>query len=174
VAVLDRIIAGKFGKQVQIVPAGGDASLPSVARALEERSRLRSGPPDVAYSIEDRNYRPSFVVEHAWAAPDSKRLIWRRHEIENYLLEPRIVTEAFRDWRESGIRGSAHLPTREEDVFVVLISLAQPMLEHYAGWRAWHELRDAQRKMDTRVLGPATTANPLAPPTSARYADRAA
>ncbi len=85
VRVLDLILAQKSQLLVRIEPAGGDSSLRSVARYLEERHR------DVrAYSIADRNYTPLAQVEALWNDPQSRHWMWRRHEIENYetLFDP--------------------------------------------------------------------------------------
>lgn len=102
VRVLNLVIAEKFSKAVWINAAGGDTSLGSVATWFEEKSRrsLKNGtlgpPVDRAYSVEDRDYCSAQEVEARWR-PASKRFMWRRHEIENYLLDPRVVAGAFED-----------------------------------------------------------------------------
>src|SRR5574341_1566025 len=98
--VLNTIIAQKLGKEVQISAAGGDSSLGSVVRWLEEKSRQRrkdnklGRPLDHAYSVQDRNYESKAKANDSWAQ-GKNRFMWRRHEIENYLLEPRVLASAF-------------------------------------------------------------------------------
>src|SRR5438128_46193 len=102
VRVLDKIIAQKLGKAVQISPAGGDRGLGSVAVYLEEQSKQRFGSKlisDQIFTIEDRNYKPWQKAVTSWNA-GSNRFIWHRHEIENYLLAPGVVAAAFDSLRQ--------------------------------------------------------------------------
>ncbi len=140
VRVLDLVIAQKLELAVQIIPVGGDSSLKSVRRWLEERSRRqlpdgRLTPPyDYAYAIEDRNFRSSIDVEKSWQ--NSKQSwIWHRHEIENYLLDPRLITEAFQTLKTTPVAQSfaAQLPDTEQKALTLLQQLAHLMLEDYAG-----------------------------------------
>lgn len=101
IQVLDLVIAQKFGRDVTIEAAGGDRSLGSVREYLSKRNRT----PRVL-SIEDRNFHSRADAERTWTNPGAKGLMWRRHEIENYLLDPRLVADAFRALREDGIRGA--------------------------------------------------------------------
>ncbi len=134
VRVLDAIIATKLGIFVQIVPAGGDRNLNGVRTYFQERSRRlrRDGqlgtPEDVALAIEDRNFRPRSEVEATWSKPGGRKLIWHRHEIENYLLEPRLLLCAF-----NGIRQQvAGLPKDEESIASLLATIARSKLEEHA------------------------------------------
>jgi len=169
--VLRLLLVEKHNKNVQIAPAGGDTSLPGVARFLEERSRLRGGrPPDVAFSVADRNYVSLEQVEMNWRDPHARHLFWRRHEIENYLLQPQAIAEMFRDWQAAQIQGSADLPTAESDVWALLRQLAAPMLEDHAGRLTLYVLVSEQRRLDTRWLEPNHHTLPLLP--GQVYADR--
>src|SRR5580658_1448758 len=108
VRVLNAVLAVKLDAAVKIIPAGGDKNLAGVRTYLEEKSR-HSGPgelgapEDRALSIEDRNHRPRSAADGTWSGSD-KNLVWRRHEIENYLLEPRIVDAAFESFRRTASR----------------------------------------------------------------------
>jgi hypothetical protein len=150
VRVLNLVIAQKLRKAVQIIPAGGGSSLGSVAAYFEARSRKREqngqlGPPsDRAYAIEDRDYRSLLDIEPAWRDAQEKRLRWRRHKIENYLLESRIVDEAFQSLRRDRVRGADRLPEDAAAVYAVMRDLAQPMLEDHAGWLAYWSLVTAR------------------------------
>ncbi len=86
---LDILVAQPPPVFVQIVSVGGERNLRSVASWHEECLG------DVALTIEDRNYRTRVEAEATWKTTDNRRLMWLRHEVENYLLEPRIVCSAF-------------------------------------------------------------------------------
>lgn len=141
VRVLDLVIAQKLGRAVQIIPAGGDSSLRSVRWWLEERSRTQRPdgtwrpPRDRTYAIEDRNFRQAADVEKLRQKPNGKRWMWRRHEIENYLLDPRLVAHAFQEIKKAPIaqKFAGQLPDTATKALQLLQQLAQPMLEDYAG-----------------------------------------
>lgn len=148
--VLDLVIVHKFNINTLIEPAGGDRSLGSVAQYLAERYGAR------AFAIEDRNFRSLEEAQLTWNRPDQKRWLWRRHEIENYLLDPRLVTEAFRSLKADGVRGANGLPDDEQKVFALLQGLARPMLENHAGWTTyWHlNARKNIEANEVRLLRP--------------------
>jgi hypothetical protein len=165
-AVLDRIIAKKLGKRISIEAAGGDSNLRSVAAYFEIRYSAH------AYSIEDRNYRSPDEVETSWAKPDGKRFIWRRHEIENYLLDPRVIADAVDSLRTTTqATWLSALPQTPDQVEQVLQRLAQEMIEQHIGWLTYHRLEEELRKTITaQIQGPKPR---LQPPTGARYPGRA-
>ncbi len=149
VRVLDAIIAQALGKNVVIEPAGGEGSLGSVATYFEERF-----PETRAYCIEDRDYRSQQEVEAAWQKAGGKRFIWRRHEIENYLLDPRVVGGAFQSLRE-GVRGADRLPQTVPEVDDFMQRLARPMVEHHVGRLTYRRLREKKNEaVDTRFMPP--------------------
>jgi len=59
--------------------------------------------------------------------------IWRRHEIENYLLHARVVLALFDDYRAAGALWAAALPASEPDVLALLQKVAAPLLENHTG-----------------------------------------
>jgi hypothetical protein len=60
--------------------------------------------------------------------------MWRRHEIENYLLHPAVVLALFKDYRTTLANAwAAALPTTEPDVSTLMQSLARPLLENHTG-----------------------------------------
>jgi len=123
--VLNLILVNKLNKAVLISPAGGDSGLNSVASWIE----AKSAPGAVSYSIEDRNYRSLGEVEAKWKA-ESKRFIWRRHEIENYLLEPAVILQAMVSLSQVQ---SGNLPQTLADVESVMRSAADPLFEDHVG-----------------------------------------
>lgn len=147
VRVLDAVVAQILSVPVLISAAGGDSSLGSVAAWLEEKSRRQlsdgslSRPTASALCIQDRNYRPRTEAQVGWNRSDAKRLIWLRHEIENYLLEPLVVLATFDSFRRTVIAPWAHaLPTDAPAVTGLLASLAQPQLEDHVGQLVLAEL----------------------------------
>ncbi|MBM4080820.1 MAG: hypothetical protein FJ278_14035 [Planctomycetes bacterium] len=148
---LDAVVAQILRVPVIVSPAGGDSSLASVASWLEERSRRTRkdgtlGPPsDRAFSIEDRDYRPRAEADASWHTKGNKRLMWRRHEVENYLLEPGVVLRAFDSLRRTvTFPWARKLPTEELAVAELLADLARPMSEDHAGRLLHWELRRAK------------------------------
>jgi len=73
--------------------------------------------------VEDRDYRPGAVANATWANRAGRSFIWRRHEIENYLLHPRVVLELFNNFRATGAAWANSLPANEPDVSALLQSL---------------------------------------------------
>src|SRR4051794_15404601 len=90
--VLDAIVIQHYNLGIFMASAGGDRGLGAVRAYLGSRS-----PRDVAISTQDRNYRPQGLAQATWANPSGRSFIWRRHEIENYLLQPRVVLELCND-----------------------------------------------------------------------------
>ncbi len=148
--VLELIIVNHCHKNVKFESVGGDSSLKSVARWLEATSENIHR----AYVIEDRNFRPLSVAEQTWNDPNRKNFIWRRHEIENYLLDPRIIAAAFQALKASGVRGSDALPMTDQTVLGLLKTLARPMLEYHAGKLTFEEVQDKHRQMRVSLCGP--------------------
>src|SRR5438270_489153 len=89
--VLDRLVIQFHNLSVQIAPSGGRRGLGAVKNYL-----LNHSPNDVAISIEDRDYyRTQIEARVNWGNPQASEYIWRRHEIENYLLHPRVLLALF-------------------------------------------------------------------------------
>jgi hypothetical protein len=165
VRALNLVIVNKLGREVQIESAGGDRSLGSVAHYLAERYHAQT------YVIEDRNYRSLEEAEQAWSQPNQKWWMWRRHEIENYLLDPRLVADAFRALKMAHVRGTEVLPSDSEAAFHLLQELARPMLEDHAGWLTyWCLVSHKRNTADTRLLWPDP---PLRPAPDLAYPGRA-
>ncbi len=134
IRVLNLVIVQKLGRDVLLEPAGGDSSLGSVAEYLRQRYGAR------AYTIEDRNFRPQEKAEETWQQTGQTQWIWRRHEIENYLLDPRLIAAAFQSLQNARVPGAANLPTDAQSIFTALQKLARPMLERHAGWLTYWQL----------------------------------
>lgn len=158
--VLNVVIAQKFSKAVRIEAAGGATSLGSVPKWFEEKSRwpLRSGtlgpPVDRAYSVEDRDYASTQEVEASWR-PASKRFMWHRHEIENYLLDPRVVATAFEALRPDVDSWPATYARTPDEISALLNHLCTEMLENHVGWLTYSTLVDDKRgRVDTTISRP--------------------
>ena len=47
------------------------------------------------FTIQDRDFRPLSEAEECYSQNYAERhFMWRRHELENYLIEPRVVANA--------------------------------------------------------------------------------
>ena len=157
---LDRRVLGALVIQfhnlaVLMEPAGGSKGHGAVRAYLESRS-----PQHVAIAVEDRDYRPGAVANGTWANRAGRRFIWRRHEIENYLLHPRVILELFNDFRAAGASWANVLPATEPDVSVLLQSLAFPLFEDHAAQVVRHELVQVINAAGGLSFGPQTPAPP--------------
>jgi hypothetical protein len=112
---------------VLIEPSGGSKGHGAVRSYLQSRS-----PQDVAIAIEDRDYRPRSIATATWANQAARNFIWRRHEIENYLVHPRVVVELFHEIRGAGAAWANSLPGTEADTDALLQTLAHPLLEDHS------------------------------------------
>jgi hypothetical protein len=68
-----------------------------------------------------------------WGNLAALAYVWRRHEIENYLLHARVVLALFDDYRTAGIPWAAALPASQPDVLALLRTVAGALLENHAG-----------------------------------------
>lgn len=143
VAVLQPVFATVLAAEIVVEPACG--SSPSVvARFLEIRRGGR------AASLNDRDYRSRAESESA-LVDGTSRFLWRRHSIENYLLVPQIILQAFQRLRERFDRQRpgrvppwfALLPADREPVAGVLRECAQNRAAEEACRLANHRIRDA-------------------------------
>ena len=138
-----------------MAPTGGGSSLGAVG------AYLRRPPLDVAISVEDRDYRAQAAAHATWANAVSTRFMWRRHEIENYLLHPRIVLELFNDFRAApGAGWAASLPLTEAEVSAQLQVLASPLLEDHTAEVLRYELVQQINGTGGMSFGPPRPAPP--------------
>lgn len=148
--VLGLLIARAPDKDVTFVVAHGKSNVLPVAA----HHRNSSGYAKVC-TVRDRDYQSASEASASWAA-DSNDFIWTRHEIENYLLDPRVVSaalEALAD--EYGANWPMNVPTCVGGVNTMLQQLAAGRLQHHAGWLCYFELRDRKNDIgDTRILYP--------------------
>jgi hypothetical protein len=128
--VLDAVVIQYHNLAVLTSPSGGSRGLGAVRAYLESHSAR-----DVAVAVEDRDHRPLAVANATWANQAGRAFIWRRHEIENYLLHPRVVLALFNDLHTlPGLHWAVGLPASEPDVDALLQALAAPLLaDHAAG-----------------------------------------
>ena len=145
--VLNRIVVGNLKKSIVVFSAGGDAGLRSVARWLEKNRGGR------AYSIEDRNYRSQQEVEQSWKA-DSARFIWRRHEIENYLLDPAVVTQTMVTLGQAAGNLPLQLPQTQTMVEAELQTLATRLFEDHVGQLTCARLIKELNKLELQFREP--------------------
>lgn len=126
--VLDAVVIQYHHLPVLMAPSGGSSALGAVRAYLQSRSAS-----DVAVAVEDRNHRPLAEANARWANQTGRAFMWRHHEIENYLLHPRVVLALFNELRAlPGLAWASGLPATEADVNALLQTLAAPLLEDHA------------------------------------------
>lgn len=126
--VLDRLVIQHHNLTVQMAPSGGSSGLGGVRVYLRNLAHN-----NVAISVEDRDYYRTFAQAHAeWGNRAAHSFFWRRHEIENYLLHPRVVLALFDDLRATGFGWVAALPSTEIDVLMLLQTVATALLQNHA------------------------------------------
>jgi hypothetical protein len=134
--ILDRLVVQHHNLAVQIAPIGGSTGLGAVKTYLRNLN-----PSDTAISVEDRDYYRTHAQAHAsWSNPAANSYTWRRHEIENYLLHPRVVLALFNDYRVA-FGWAASLPATDADVLAFLQGIAGLLLENHTGAVLREELR---------------------------------
>jgi hypothetical protein len=127
--VLDRLVVQYHNLSVQVAPSGGRGGLGAIRVYLLNLSQNNT-----AIAVEDRDYHRTRAEAHAaWGNLKATRYIWRRHEIENYLLHPPVVLALFDDYRAAAVPWSLGLPTTEAAVLAMLQAVAVPLLENHAG-----------------------------------------
>lgn len=126
--VLDALVIQFNNLKVLTAATGGKSGHGAVRAYFENRV-----PADVAISVEDRDYRPQGIGAATWRNQGGRSFVWRRHEIENYLLHPRVVLELFNDLRTvPGQAWANQLPTSEPAVSALLHTIVTPLLEEHA------------------------------------------
>lgn len=126
--VLDALVVQHHNLSVQMAPSGGSGGLGAVRVYLRNLAHQ-----NVAISVEDRDYYRTQAQAHAgWGNLAAQGFVWRRHEIENYLLHPRVVLALFNDFRAAGIDWATSLPATEADALALLQAVATPLLENHA------------------------------------------
>ncbi len=139
--VLMAAIAVPARVPIRVDPAGGHPQVRTVRAWLQSPARG-----DVVFSVEDRNYRPPVDAEATWQEADGRSFMWRRHEIENYLLEPVVLSRAL-----SSLRAAAALPQAEEEAEALLLRHARPMLERHAGLVLHAQLREVKKSSRLKI-----------------------
>ena len=127
--LLDRIFNTSELKAQQV---GGFRNLRPTAAYLA----LQNQP---VFTIQDRDFRPLSEAEECYSENYAERhFMWRRHELENYLIEPRVVANCFKQLQPYS---KVTLPEAEDSVRDWIKNLAQALLEDQAGRRTSWELR---------------------------------
>lgn len=126
---LDRIFNTRELKAQQV---GGIRNLRPASAYLKRQNQL-------VFTIQDRDFRPLSDAEECYSENYTGRhFMWRRHELENYLIEPRVVANCFKQLQS---HSKITLPETEDSVKHWIKNLAQTLLEDQAGRRTLWELR---------------------------------
>jgi len=133
--ILGEVLINKQNISVTIETAYGSGNLSKMREEYERKNKNNR-----AYSIKDRDYRISRNdADRKWQKATSKSLIWRRHEIENYLLNNIILHQAFSYLNLSeSVSLTQKLPLSRSDIDELLKELARRLLtEHIKHCVCW-------------------------------------
>jgi hypothetical protein len=109
------------------------------------------------------------MADDTWANRGRRSFIWRRHEIQNYLLPPRVVLELFNEFRAAGAAWAKSLPATEADTAGLFQTRARPLLEDHAAEVLKDELVQLLNGVGSVRFGPPTPK----PPAGAHVAGQA-
>ena len=154
--LLDAVVIQYHTLAVLTSPSGGSSALGAVRAYLQSRSTN-----DIAVAVEDRNHRSLAVANATWVNQAGRSFIWRRHEIENYLLHPRVVLALFNELRAiPGLNWAVGLPASEPDVDAVLRTVAAPLLADHAAEVLRDEIVQQINAVGSLSFGPKRPAPP--------------
>ncbi len=146
VRVIQALLTGaRVNLDVVVRGCGGGAALGAVAQYIRAAESIST----VAY-VRDRDYRPLARAEES-LTDGSPEFIWRRHEFENYLLEPAVVVAAMDELREF----APSLPSDEAEVRERLRSCAEQHAPVEGGRMTLSKIRaDADQDAPARIEFP--------------------
>ena len=142
---LDRIFNTRELKAQQV---GGARNLRPTAAYLTQQNQL-------VFTIQDRDFRPLSEAEECYSENYAERhFMWRRHELENYLIEPCVVANCFKQLQPYS---KVTLPDTEDSASGWIKNLAEDLLEDQAGrqtvWELRHQLHDTFPTTSSRSQG---------------------
>jgi hypothetical protein len=141
--VLNAVVVQRNNLKVMIEKAAGSTGLGAIRGYLEKLNKHNK-----AITIRDRDYDKTLSQANtSWSDPKATELIWRRHEIENYLLEPSVVLTFFNDIR-ADVPWAKDLPASVPQTRELLWKLADPLIPAHAA-----ELLRAEITQATNTLG---------------------
>ena len=134
--LLNRIFSNRELKAQQV---GGTRNLKPVAAYWAHQNQP-------VFTIRDREFGSLPEAEACYGADYTNRhFTWRRHELENYLIEPRVLVNCFKQLKPY-IDSRINLPDTENSARIWLRELALDLLDDQAGrrtaWELHHKLRD--------------------------------
>lgn len=143
--LLDRIFNTRELKAQQV---GGTRNLRPTAAYFTQQNQL-------VFTIQDRDFRPLSEAEECYSENYTGRhFMWHRHELENYLIEPRVVANCFKRLQP---HSKITLPEAKDSARHWIRDLAQSLLEDQAGrrtsWELRHQLHDTFPTTSSRSQG---------------------
>jgi len=139
-AVALRMLLGPF--DVKVRAAGGCDNVIAAAKAFARMGVVPGFGSAECYAVMDRDHRGDDETERTWAGgPFAERrthLYWRRHEFENYLLEPEFLAQPggfLRQGRTAEDIRNALLREARRRVFLDAANLVLKALREE--WRWW-------------------------------------
>lgn len=142
--LLNRIFSNRELKAQQV---GGTRNLGPVAAYWAHQNQP-------VFTIRDREFGSLPEAEACYGADYTNRhFTWRRHELENYLIEPRVLVNCFKQLKPY-IDSRINLPETENSAKVWLKGLAGDLLEDQAGRKtAWELYQQLQEKFPVAFSG---------------------
>jgi hypothetical protein len=126
--LLDRIFNTRELKAQQV---GGARNIRPAAAYLTRQNQP-------VFTIQDCDFRPLSEAEECYSQNYAERhFMWRRHELENYLIEPRVVANCFKQLQPYS---KVALPDTEDSARHWIKNLARDLLEDQAGRQTAWEL----------------------------------
>jgi hypothetical protein len=150
VRVIDGLLS-PLAVNARVQPVAGEKSFGVARELISKHGGFGAGgrgtkPVRIVFSVRDRNYSGVVVAAASWADPNGKELIWRRHEIENYLLEPEIVRLAANSL-------ASGKPIVQDDAHAgeILVRIARSQAECHAGHVLRVEMESGFRSLTDRT-----------------------
>ncbi len=138
----------KQGITIETIPAYGTKNLGAVRTYLQEQAKSHP-----FYTIRDRDYSSFNEAKQSWQA-GSTQFMWHRHEIENYLLDNRVIARAFAAINQSPLfkPKATPLPENPHEMLAILQDIARPLLAHHAAQIVCQQL-DLKVRLGTMACG---------------------
>ena len=124
-------------RELRAQQVGGARNIRPAAAYLTQQNQL-------VFTIQDRDFRSLSEAEECYSENYTEQhFLWRRHELENYLIEPRVVANCFKQLQS---HSKITLPDTEDSARYWIKNLVRDLLEDQAGrqtaWELHHQLRD--------------------------------
>jgi hypothetical protein len=128
--IIDRVLA-HHGIRARVIAAGNATGTGTMAPIL-------GYPPKLVFELKDLDFA---AVAPTIAPRKPRKLRWRRHEIENFITDPWVLTTTLQQLRQGDppLDWISQAPEDEAGARRVLEEIARPLLAHHVGGTMWFE-----------------------------------